>query len=144
MDLLKREDYAMLESQVRENQSMAKMKWFKTQVDEMCFIFNLEYRYVVYQEGCNIDYLTQSKVLIGHPSKNPERKPLRTNFVLPGWSSVNLVDQVSHLNLGLGSSGPNRSNRSGGLVWPVPGLTASWSKQTGLTGPGAGLTGPRV
>ena len=32
-----------------------------------------------YQEGCNIDYLTRSKVLIGHPSEIPERKPCETN-----------------------------------------------------------------
>ena len=51
MDLLKREDYALLKSQVEENQSMANMKWFKTQVDEMCFKFNLEYRYAVLSRG---------------------------------------------------------------------------------------------
>jgi len=33
-----------------------------------------------YQEGCNIDYLTRSKVLIDHPCEDPERKPLRTNI----------------------------------------------------------------
>jgi len=33
-----------------------------------------------YQEGCNIDYLTRSKVLIVNPSEDPERKPLRTNL----------------------------------------------------------------
>jgi len=37
-----------------------------------------------YQEGCNIDYLTRSKVLIDHPSENPERKPLRTNLEILG------------------------------------------------------------
>ena len=83
----------MLESQVRENQSMAKMKWFKTQVDEMCFKFNLEYRYVDYQEGCNIDYLTRSKVLIDNPWEDPERKPLRTNLEILEWSSIDLMDQ---------------------------------------------------
>jgi len=51
MDLLKREDHAMLESQVRKNQSMAKMKLFKTQVDEIYFKFNLEYRYAVLSGG---------------------------------------------------------------------------------------------
>ena len=91
--------------------SDSRLKWMECVLD---LILSICIPY--YQEGCNIDYLTRSKVLIGHPSENPERKPLRTNFVLPGWSSVNLVDQVSHLNLGLGSSGPNRSNRSGGPV----------------------------
>ena len=43
-----------------------------------------------YQEGCNIDYLTRSKVLIDDPCENPERKPLRTNFVLLGFTLVNL------------------------------------------------------
>ena len=103
MDLLKKEDYAMLDSQVRENQSMAKMKWFKTQVDEMCFIFNLEYRYVVDQEGCNIDYLTRSKVLIDDPWVDPARKPLRTNLEILEWSSVDLMDQVESCNRVLGS-----------------------------------------
>ena len=51
MDLLKREDYAMLESQVRENQSMENIKPFKTQVDEIYFKFNLEYRYAVLSRG---------------------------------------------------------------------------------------------
>ena len=51
MDLLKREDHAMLESQVQENQSMANMKRFKTQVDEICFKFNLEYMYAVLSRG---------------------------------------------------------------------------------------------
>ena len=37
-----------------------------------------------YQEGCNIDYLTRSKVLIDHPSENPERKSLRTNLEILG------------------------------------------------------------
>ena len=51
MDLLKREEYAMLDSQVRENQSMAKLKQFKVQVVEMCLILNLEYRYAVLSRG---------------------------------------------------------------------------------------------
>ena len=37
-----------------------------------------------YQEGCNIDYLIRSKVLIGHPSEDPKREPLRNNLVLLG------------------------------------------------------------
>ena len=80
MDLLKREDYAMLESQIRENQSIAKMndsrlKWMKYVLD-LILCIGISY----YQEGCNIDYFTQSKVLIGHPSENPESKSLRTNL----------------------------------------------------------------
>jgi len=65
-------------------------------------------------------------MLIDDPCEDPKRKPLRTNFVLLGWSSVNLVDQVEHLNLGLGFSGPDRSDRSRGPVWPVQGVTASF------------------
>ena len=51
-----------------------------------------------YQEGCNIDYLTRSKVLIDHPSEDPERKPLRTNLEILGRSSLDLVDQVGYFN----------------------------------------------
>ena len=101
--------------------SDSRLKWIKCILD---LILSIGMPY--YQEGCNIDYLIWSKVLIGHPSENPERKPLITNFVLPGWSSVNLVDQVEYLNLGLGFSGPYRSDRSGGPVWLVQGVTASF------------------
>ena len=58
-----------------------------------------------YQGGCNIDDLTRSKVLIGHPSEDTKRKPMRTNLVLLKWSSANLVDQEKHINLVLGFPG---------------------------------------
>ena len=101
--------------------SDSRLKWMKCVLN---LILSIGMPY--YQEGCNIDYLTRSKVLIDDPCENTERKPLRTNFVLLGWSSVNLVDQVEHLNLGLGFSGPDRSDRSRGPVWPVQGVTASF------------------
>ena len=63
-----------------------------------------------YQEGCNIDCLTRSKMLIGHPSENLGRKPLRTNLVLFGRSSLDLVDQVEPSISGLGFSGPDQSS----------------------------------
>ena len=122
---LKREDHAMLESQVRENQSMAKMKWFKTQVDEMCFRFNLEYRYTVLSRGVQHWLFDMVKSARRSPKWEFWEKTLRTNFVLFGWSSVDLVDQVEHINLGLDFFGPDRSGWSGGPVWPVWGLTAN-------------------
>ena len=71
-----------------------------------------------YQEGYNIDYLTRSKVLTDHPSEDPERKPLRTNLEIFGWSSLDLVDQEESFSSGLGFSDPDRS---GGPVWSVMG-----------------------
>ena len=89
-----------------------------------------------YQEGCNIDHLTWSKVLIGHPSENPERKPCETNSRIFRWSSCDLVDQITLINLGLDFSGLDQSDRSGGPVWPVQGPIASLFEPTGLTGLG--------
>ena len=122
-----RKEVAMVKSQDWQSQKYGKtenVSELKCWIIDLYFILSIGIPY--YQKGCNIDYLTRSKVLIGHPSENPERKPLRTNFVLPGWSSANLGDQVEHLNMGLGFSGPNRSDRSRGPVWPVQGVTASF------------------
>ena len=69
-----------------------------------------------YQEGCNIDYLTRSKVLIVNPWEDPERKPLRTNIKILEWSSLGLMDQVGSSKQGFGVLWP----------WPVQGVTASF------------------
>ena len=89
-----------------------------------------------YQEGCNIDYLTRSKVLIDHPCEDPERKPLRTNIEILEWSSLDLMDQVGSYKQGFGVLWP-------WPVWPVRGTdltgrgpTASLFEPTGLTGLG--------
>ena len=71
-----------------------------------------------YQEGCNIDYLTWSKVLIDDPWEDPERKPLRTNIEILEWSSLDLMDQVGSYKQGFGVLWP-------WPVWPVQGPTAS-------------------
>ena len=76
---------------------------------ELWFIFNLEYRYVVLSREMQIDCLTRSKVLIDHPSEDPERKPLRTNLEILGRSSLDLVDQVGYFSRGLEFSDPNQS-----------------------------------
>ena len=67
-----------------------------------------------YQGGCNIDYLTRSKVLEDNPWEDPKRKPLLTNLEILEWSSVDLMDQVRSFNKGFGIlwSWP---------VWPVRG-----------------------
>ena len=44
MDLLKKDAMQCWNPKVEENKSMAKLKQFKTQVVDLCFIFNLEYR----------------------------------------------------------------------------------------------------
>ena len=111
-----RKEDAMLKPQGWQSQSMARLKGFKDQVIELYFIFNLKFRYVVLSRGMQRWLFDMVKSAHRSPSKNPERKPLRTNLVLLEWSSVNLVDQVEHLNLGLGFFGPDRS---GGSVWPV-------------------------
>ena len=92
----------MLESQVRENQSMAKMKWFKTQVDEMCFKFNLEYRYAVLSRGMQCWLFDSVKRAHSDPWEDPERKPLRTNIEILEWSSLDLMDQVESCKQGFG------------------------------------------
>ena len=86
-----------------------------------------------YQEGCNIDYLTRSKVLLVNPWEDPERKPLRTNIEILEWSSIDLMDQVGSSKQGFGVLWP-------WLVWPVWGTgltgrgpTASLFEPTGLT-----------
>ena len=94
---------------------LTKTKYGKTEVIQglsvwhvLHFILTIGMSY--YQEGYNIDYLTLSKVLIGHPSEKHERKLCKTNSKILGWLSISLVDQVRQLNLGLGSSDPNRSD----------------------------------
>ena len=113
-----RKENAMLKSQDWQSQSMARLKWLKAQVIELCFIFNLSIGMSYYQDGCNIVYLTRSEVLIDHPSEDPDRKPLRTNLKILEWSGLDLVDQVESYRSGSGFSNPDRS---GGPVWPVRG-----------------------
>ena len=87
--------------------SDSRFKWLK------CVLFLiLSICMPYYQEGCNIDHLTWSKVLIGHPSENPERKPCETNSRIFRWSSCDLVDQITLINLGLDFSGLDRSDQS--------------------------------
>jgi hypothetical protein len=94
--------------------SDSRLKWMKCVLN---LILSIGMPY--YQEGCNVDYLTQSKVLIVGPWEDPERKPLRTNLEILTWSSVDLMDQVESCKQSLGFSGSDRFDRSGGLVWPV-------------------------
>ena len=110
---------AMLKSQdvkVWQYWSDSRLKWLNC-VSYLILSIGMPY----YQEGCNIDYLTRSKVLINHPSEDPERKPLRTNLEILGWSSLDLVDQKKSFSCGLGFSDPDLSDRSRGPVWPVRG-----------------------
>ena len=76
---------------------LTKSKYGKTEViqgsSDFVLYLILRIGMPYYQEECNIDYLTWSKVLIGPPSENPERKPLTTNSVLLGCSSLDLMDQ---------------------------------------------------
>ena len=80
MDLLKKRECNV------EISRLTKSKYGKTGVIQsssgLNFVLYLILRIGLsyYQEGCNIDYLTQSKVLIDHPSENLDRKPLRTNL----------------------------------------------------------------
>ena len=91
--------------------SDSRLKWLK------CVLFlTLSIGMSYYQEGCNIDHLTWSKVLIGHPSENPERKPCKTNSKILGWSNLGLVDQVKPFNWDLVFSDPDRSDQSQGLT----------------------------
>ena len=84
-----------------------------------------------YQEGWNIDYLTQSKVLIDNPWEDPERKPLRTNIEILEWSSLDLMDQVGPSKQGFGVLWPEQRlvfSRTGltGLVWQSQRLVFEW------------------
>ena len=115
-----RKENAMLKShdwqvKVWQDWSDSRLKWLNC-VSYLILSIGMPY----YQEGCNIDYLTRSKVLIDHPSEDPERKPLRTNLEILEWSSVDLMDQVESCNRVLGSLAltgltgrEDRSNRSG-------------------------------
>ena len=116
------------EVKVWQSWSNSRLKWLK-----YVWYLILSIGMFYYQEGCNIDCLTRSKVLIDHPCEDPERKPLRTNLEILEWSSLDLVNQVESYSSGSGFSGPDRS---GGPVWPVQGPTASLFEQTGLTGLG--------
>ena len=107
--------------------SDSRLKWMKC-VSYLILSIGMPY----YQEGCNIDYLTRSKVLIDNPWEDPERKPLRTNIEILEWSSLDLMDQVESCKQGFGLLWP-------GPVWPVwgtgltgQGPTASLFKPTGL------------
>jgi len=109
---------AMLKSQdwqvkVWQDWSDSKLKWLNC---GLYLILSIGMPY--YQEGCNIDYLTRSKVLIDDPWEDPERKPLRTNIEILEWSSLDLMDQVGSYKQGFG------------VLWPWP----VWG--TGLTGQG--------
>ena len=77
--------------------SDSKLKWMKC-VSYLILSIGMPY----YQEGCNIDYLTRSKILIDNPWEDPERKPLRTNIEILEWSSLDLMDQVGSYKQGFG------------------------------------------
>ena len=113
--------------------SDSRLKWFKCVLN---LILSIGMPY--YQEGCNIDYLTRSKVLIDDPCEDPERKPLWTNLETLEWSRHDLMDQVEACKQDLGFSGLDRSYRSGGPVWPVRAqrlVGLNWPVgRTGLTG----------
>ena len=82
MDLLKERRYNV------EIPRLTKSKYGKTEVilgsSSLLVFYILSIDMLYYQEGCNIDYLTRSKVLIDHPCEDPERKPLRTNLEILG------------------------------------------------------------
>ena len=80
MDLLKKRECnveipSLTKSKYGKTESNSRLKWLNC-VSYLIFSIGITY----YQEGCNIDYLTRSKVLIDHPSEDPERKSLRTNL----------------------------------------------------------------
>ena len=124
--MLKSQDWQV---KVCQDWSDSRLKWLNC-VSYLILSIGILY----YQEGCNIDYLTRSKLLIGHPSEDPERKYLRTNLEILEWSSLNLMDQVRSLNKGLEYSDPDRSDRSGGATasFSLTGLEdrSDWSSLT--------------
>ena len=72
MDLLKKRECnveipRLTKSKYGKTESNSRLKWLNY---VLYLILSIGMPY--YQEGCNIDYLTRSKVLIGHPSENPE------------------------------------------------------------------------
>ena len=109
--------------------SNLRLKWMKCVLN---LILSIGMSY--YQEGCNINYLTRSKVLIDNPWENPKRKPLRANIEILVWSSLDLMDQVGSSNQGFGvlwlwpvwPVWVHRLVYSNRPVWPI------WG--TGLTG----------
>ena len=113
--MLKFQDWQV---KVWQDWSDSRLKWLNC-VSYLILSIGMPY----YQEGCNIDYLTRSKVLIDHPCEDPERKSLRTNLEIHEWSSLDLMNQVGSYKKGFGVLWP----------WPVRGATASFS-QTSLTG----------
>ena len=60
---------SLTKSKYGKTESNSRLKWLNY---VLYLILSIGMSY--YQEGCNIDYLTRSKVLIDHPSKDPERK----------------------------------------------------------------------
>ena len=106
--MLKSQDWQV---KVWQDWSDSRLKWLNC-VSYLILSIGTPY----YQERCNIDCLTRSKMLIDHPSEETERKPLRTNLEILGWSSLDLVDQVGYFNRGLEFSDPYRSDRSGGVM----------------------------
>ena len=93
---------AMLKSQdwqvkVWQDWSDSRLKWLNC-VSYLILSIGMPY----YQKGCNIDYLTRSKVLIDNPWEDPERKPLRINIEILEWSSLDLIDQVGSYKQGFG------------------------------------------
>ena len=74
MDLLKKRECnveipRLTKSNYGKTESNLRLKWLNY-VSYLILSIGMPY----YQEGCNIDYLTLSKVLIDQPSEDPERK----------------------------------------------------------------------
>ena len=69
----------LTKSKYGKTESNSRLKWLNY---VLYLILSIGMSY--YQEGCKIDYLTRSKVLIDHPCEDPERKPLRTNLEILG------------------------------------------------------------
>ena len=81
MDLFKKRECnveipRLTKSKYGKTESNSRLKWLNY---VLYLILSICMPY--YQGGCNIDDLTRSKVLIGHPSEDPERKSLRNNLV---------------------------------------------------------------
>ena len=73
MNLLKKKECnveipRLTKSKYGKTESNSKLKWLNC---VLYLILSIDMPY--YQEGCNINYLTRSKVLIDHPSEDPER-----------------------------------------------------------------------
>ena len=104
------------------SQSMARLKWFKAQVVELCFIFNLEYRYTVLSREMQHWLFDSVKSAHRSPKWGSWEKPLRTNLEILEWSSLDVMDQVGSSKQGFGVLWPEQRlvfSRTGliGLVW---------------------------